>query len=167
MEIDKLFIPKEIYIKIYLNLDSIYAYRLSQTCTLCYNIFSNNDQLWEKYLFEVFNIIDIEIPLFLSGGKKNNYKNTYIKCFKINKLSSIYKEDNIITIYNKTELELSYNKITSIPSEIGQLNNLQELNLSHNQITSIPSEIGQLNNLQELYLSNNQITSIPKRTWKK
>ena len=34
IEIDKLSIPKEVYINIYLNLDSIYAYRLSQTCKL-------------------------------------------------------------------------------------------------------------------------------------
>ena len=58
-------------------------------------------------------------------------------------------------------LDLSYNKIISIPPEIGQLVNLQVLNLSNNNLTSIPPELGQLVNLQELDLSYNQLTSIP------
>ena len=52
---------------------------------------------------------------------------------------------------------MSYNQITTIPSELSQINNLQELYLYNNQITTIPSELSQLNNLQKLYLYNNQI----------
>ena len=57
---------------------------------------------------------------------KNDHKQTFIKCYKINKLKSFYKlDDNIITIYKHSKLKLNFNQITSIPSELGQLINLQ------------------------------------------
>ena len=52
MEFDNLFIPIDIFNKIYLNLDVKSAYQLSQTCKICYKIYSNNDTIWEKYLYE-------------------------------------------------------------------------------------------------------------------
>ncbi len=60
-----------------------------------------------------------------------------------------------------TDLNLSDNHLTSIPTEIGQLTNLQTLRLGFNQFTSIPTDIGRLTNLQTLILSCNQLTSIP------
>ena len=59
------------------------------------------------------------------------------------------------------QIVLFNNKVTIIPSEIGQLTNLQKIDLSNNKITIIPPEIGQLTNLQKLYLSCNGITMIP------
>ena len=154
MEIINLFIPIDVFYSIYLKLDIKNAYQLSQTCKLCYNIYTNNNQIWEKHLSDLINIDDKELIW------KNDCKQTFKKCFEINKIKSFYKmDDNIITINNKTKLYLNSNWIISIPSEIGQLINLQEIYLYNNQITSIPSEILQLINLQELCLSNNQITS--------
>ena len=59
-----------------------------------------------------------------------------------------------------TELDLSENNlIGSIPSEIGNLNNLTKLELSNNQLTgAIPYEIGNLVNLTVLNLLNNNLT---------
>jgi len=53
------------------------------------------------------------------------------------------------------ELELSYNDLTTIPSEIGNLASLGELDLSYNELTSIPSEIGKLTSLEYLDLGSN------------
>ena len=47
--------------------------------------------------------------------------------------------------------------LTSLPSEIGQLENLEILDLSDNQLTSIPVEIGQLGKFGILDLQNNEI----------
>ena len=58
-------------------------------------------------------------------------------------------------------LRLSNNQLQSIPSELGNISSLQVLRLDNNQLQSIPSELGKLQLLQELWLDNNQLQSIP------
>ena len=59
------------------------------------------------------------------------------------------------------ELDLSDNNITSLPASIGKLNHLRELDLSDNSIITLPASIGKLNHLQTLHLYNNNITTLP------
>jgi internalin A len=59
-----------------------------------------------------------------------------------------------------TELFLRRLRLTQLPPEVMQLNNLQVLNLSDNYLTSIPPEIGQLTNLQHLYLTTNHLSHV-------
>jgi Leucine-rich repeat (LRR) protein len=60
------------------------------------------------------------------------------------------------------DLDLNRNSITSIPVEcLTRLFNIKILNLSFNQITILPIEIGQLSRLQCLELANNQFSFIP------
>ncbi|XP_042518655.1 probable leucine-rich repeat receptor-like protein kinase At1g35710 [Macadamia integrifolia] len=69
---------------------------------------------------------------------------------------------------NLTELDLSYNEFTgSIPSQIWNLRNLERLELGSNLLSgSIPTQIGTLRNLSELDLSHNEFTgSIPDLGW--
>jgi len=55
---------------------------------------------------------------------------------------------------------LNDNQLTgSIPSGIGNLNNLERLYLNFNFLTGeIPSELGNLIHLEQLWLNNNQLT---------
>ncbi|EMM78569.1 leucine rich repeat protein [Leptospira santarosai str. 2000030832] len=47
------------------------------------------------------------------------------------------------------------NQLTTLPEEIGNLQNLQTLNLNNNQLTTLPKEIGKLQKLKWLDLSGN------------
>ena len=62
---------------------------------------------------------------------------------------------------NTTVLNLSYQNLQQLPSEIGNLTNLIDLPLQGNQLKQLPSEIGNLTNLEKLSLSNNQLQQLP------
>ena len=52
-----------------------------------------------------------------------------------------------------SRLNLSGNRIESLPKEIGDLDSLVALDISHNQITEIPNEVGHLKNVFEFPLT--------------
>ncbi|KAG0207337.1 hypothetical protein BGX28_001387 [Mortierella sp. GBA30] len=62
---------------------------------------------------------------------------------------------------NLTLLDLSKNRLTSLPETIKHLSKLVDLKLSFNQLESIPAGIGGLTKLAALYLDNNRLESIP------
>ena len=76
-----------------------------------------------------------------------------------NQLSSLPPE--IGKLQNLTSLNLMSNQLSSLPPEIGKLQNLTSLSLSSNQLSSLPPEIGKLQNLTELSLRSNQLSSLP------
>ena len=86
-----------------------------------------------------------------------NLTKLYLNC---NKLTNLPSEIGNLT--NLTNLDLRGNKLTNIPSEIGNLTNLTQLSLSFNKLTNLPSEIGNLINLTGLSLYYNKLTNIPK-----
>ena len=49
-----------------------------------------------------------------------------------------------------TNLNLCWNRLTTLPAEIGLLTNLTTLDLSHNRLPALPAEIGQLTHLTSL-----------------
>ncbi|NEO79069.1 COR domain-containing protein [Moorena sp. SIO4G3] len=74
--------------------------------------------------------------------------------------SSVLEE--VFELKQLKQLNLSGNKIKSIPESLGNLSNLTELDLGNNQLTNLPESLGNLSNLTELYLGNNQLTNLPE-----
>jgi Leucine-rich repeat (LRR) protein len=60
-----------------------------------------------------------------------------------------------------TELILSGNRLTDIPSEIAQLTELQQLSLSGNALTVFPPELARLPKLVNLELGGNDLKELP------
>jgi hypothetical protein len=61
-----------------------------------------------------------------------------------------------------TVLNLSHNRLTALPPELGKLTQLQSLYLGGNQLEALPKEIGNLTKLQTLDLADNRLATLPK-----
>ena len=70
--------------------------------------------------------------------------------------------ENIGQLNNLQELYISDNKLIYLPESLGELTKLQILNLVGNQLTSFPESFRRLKSLQRLSLSYNQLTSLPE-----
>ena len=88
---------------------------------------------------------ETRLNLRFLGLKSEDLKNLFPKILELNPKS----------------LRLGNNQLTSLPPEIGQLENLEVLALNENQITSLPTNFENLKRLKKLYLSTNQITNVP------
>ncbi len=83
---------------------------------------------------------------------------------------------NIDQLDQLVRLNLSLNKIDSLPPQIGNLGiscrrviittiaNLKLLNLFNNKLKELPQEITKLENLENLNVSVNKLTSLPRGT---
>ena len=52
--------------------------------------------------------------------------------------------------------------LTGVPKELGDLKNLEYLNLHDTNLHEVPKELGKLANLRELVLSKNWLLEVPK-----
>ncbi len=71
---------------------------------------------------------------------------------------SEFNYDNFTKLIN---LNLSYNKISDLPKEIGNLKQLTNLNFFNNNLITLPKEIGKLTNLKNLLLDGNNLEEYP------
>jgi len=76
-----------------------------------------------------------------------------------NKITSL--PSNIGSFKMMKNLTLARNRIPSLPDDIGKMSKLENLNASHNLLQSIPSSFQQLKHLREICLSFNQLGSFP------
>lgn len=58
-------------------------------------------------------------------------------------------------------LDLSENKFTALPNEIGDFTLLKQLTVSHNRLIGLPDALGALVKLESLNCATNQIASMP------
>src|SRR5579872_359997 len=136
-----------------------------------------------RKMFLIFNDV-LYLKERLQLGAKNGY---VLDRYNITKKGQHLRilPRSIGHCYEVRTLNLSNNRFTKIPEELGLLSNLKELILEKNQIshippsicqckhiillnfnsnklTELPNDIGLLTNLTELSLTDNQITHLPK-----
>lgn len=61
------------------------------------------------------------------------------------------------------KIDLSQNKIASLPVEIVKISTLMVLNCEGNTLSDLPPELWRLSNLREINVSNNKLKSFPVR----
>ena len=69
--------------------------------------------------------------------------------------------DNFLLFVVLIALDLSFNQLTKLPSELGNLSALETLKLSNNQLTDVPLVINEFSQLKHLDVSNNRIQFFP------
>ena len=92
----------------------------------------------------------------------NNNRNSNSNTNGNNNRNSVVILGKRYNINTTTRLDLSYNKLTSLPESIGRLTNLERLDLDNNELTSLPESIGRLTKLEKLDLSYNNFTRLPE-----
>jgi Leucine-rich repeat (LRR) protein len=68
----------------------------------------------------------------------------------------------ITTLISLKDLNISYNRLTTLQESFGNLKNLQTLYLGGNQLTTLPESFGHLKALQNLYSGENQLRTLPE-----
>ena len=92
----------------------------------------------------------------IKTAKEENWTTLNLSFENVSELPS-----EIIQLTNLQLLSLNGNQLSALPSEISQLTNLETLSLDENQLSELPSEIIQLTNLQLLSLNGNQLSALP------
>ncbi|GAB2294674.1 hypothetical protein Dimus_028870 [Dionaea muscipula] len=71
-----------------------------------------------------------------------------------------YLPPEISYLTNLEHLDLSFNKMRSLPKEIGSLSALISLNVANNKLMELPADMSFLQRLENLDLSTNRLTSL-------
>ena len=120
-----------------------------------------------KLVCKLFNKVCCNQMLWVEKvGKVIQFNGSYYEAFKFNYglekvVECIGYGGEIEKLYEESKLDLGYKKLTSLPTELGLLQNLKVLWVSNNQLTTLPTELGLLQNLQVLSVSSNQLTTLP------
>uniref|UniRef100_A0A8C4QHW7 Leucine-rich repeat and death domain-containing protein 1 n=1 Tax=Eptatretus burgeri TaxID=7764 RepID=A0A8C4QHW7_EPTBU len=78
-----------------------------------------------------------------------------------NRLSSFTDSGDLKNLSGLQVLDLHFNKLMTLPKDIGQLTSLQVLNLENNKLQSLPESIGELHNLRTLNVKDNALVDLP------
>lgn len=107
------------------------------------------------------NIKDLESHIPMLGLKKLSF---LLLTHKKNNLSELFRHPTNVELKSRIvlqHLDLSDNKLTKIPPEIGQCTDLESLNLDNNYLRLLPRQIGSLKNLIQLTVQKNKLRYLP------
>jgi Leucine-rich repeat (LRR) protein len=76
-----------------------------------------------------------------------------------NKIVTLPRNINCLSILKSFELDC--NELEQVPHEIGYIHTLQNLSIRNNVLISVPRSFGLLTSIKSLYLSANNLSTIP------
>uniref|UniRef100_A0A6B2L4W2 RGS domain-containing protein n=1 Tax=Arcella intermedia TaxID=1963864 RepID=A0A6B2L4W2_9EUKA len=107
-------------------------------------------------------VLDTKKPRFLSFC--TNLQKIELQHNKIETIPTLIANDILLSsslVHTLTDLNLSHNRLSTLPHPFFALVNLRTLRLDHNNLIFIPSKILQLVSLESLELDHNEIRLIP------
>ena len=98
------------------------------------------------------------------GSMKNHLQNaerTGVFQFSNHNMSE-FPKDLVKVKDNIRSLDLSHNKLRTVPSYLGTCPVLKQLNFGANRLTNLPDNLGNIKKLESLILSDNHINLLPQ-----
>jgi len=116
---------------------------------------------------EISKLKDLE-ELEFAANKKLKYIS--VEILQLKKLKSLSLGNCLLGHFPKFILEITkleklhftFNSLTDLPEEIGNLINLRNLSLTGNRLTCLPESFAKLKKLGKLYLDENSLTKLPE-----
>lgn len=108
------------------------------------------DLYWNEKLIELpqdFEKLSNLQSINIGGNPKLNWNKVFLALAKLPKLKTV---------------RMSFNRIQSLPPEIGLLTQLEELIIDNNLLTDLPIQMSAMKNLKRIVLTNNKFSSISK-----
>lgn len=116
-----------------------------------------------SYMFEISQLVSCNIAHNLltdiTHAKFENWVQLEQLNISFNAISAI--PSNISFLGGLKKLDCRNNWIKQLPNEFCKLKSLQILHLSHNLLEELPGEFSNLLNLKQIYLENNRLNSFP------
>jgi Leucine-rich repeat (LRR) protein len=108
------------------------------------------DLYWNENLVDLpdgFEKLSNLRSINIGGNPKVNLNKILLVLAKLPKLKTVY---------------LSFDKIQSLPAEIGLLTQIEELIVDNNLLTDLPAQVSSMKHLKRIVLTNNKFSSLPK-----
>jgi len=139
-------LSKDVLFMIALELDLPDLLNFCKSDEIIDKLVCQKNDIWYYKLKEFPNWKEFKIEKDLKGIYETLYGLKVVQNF----LKDIpkYNKYSLLELYNLRELYLSYNQLTEIPKELGNLTDLQELDLSYNNLTEIPKEVREIKGLR-------------------
>jgi len=99
--------------------------------------------------------------------QKNQITSIPTSLFACDNLVFVYLDNNKINTFSTSgqskvkKISLENNKLTTLPQNLNNLQDLEELNLKGNDLSGLPESIGELKNLKNLDLYKNNLMVLP------
>ena len=114
------------------------------------------------FLPESINLLNLSVNLIENIEKQFTDRFGQISFLDMSHNKLVSLPTSIQNMTQLSQLNISHNHLTYISPSIKNMNSLTHLDISHNQLTSISPSIKNMKSLTHLDLSYNQLTTLPK-----